>query len=157
LLNVLSFPYEHKIKVFTSLILCSVKFGANIRYGNLSHRKRIAKLIEGHDNAVLFVVGASPTADRLAVGYLMRRVYKSTPQFKYVPHFYFQGGLDFDNVPKYEKYLLKAMTVIWSLMYNLYILHTQRLKECLERLKHNFDATDRSRTDVLVEYVRQRN
>jgi len=130
-----------------------VIIGGHVRYENLSHRRKIARLIEGHENAVLFIVGASPTADRLAVSHLMRRIYRSMPQFKYVPHFYFQGGLNYDLIPKYERFLLRTLTTIWELHLKLHILHSQRMREYLIRMKTSFDASDRARTDVLVEYV----
>jgi len=130
-----------------------VIIGGHVRYENLSHRGKIAGLIEGHDNAVLFVVGASPTADRLAVGHLMGRIYKSKPQFKYVPHFYFQGGLSYERIPGYERFLLKTITAIFEVRLKLNLVHSQLERECLERMKVSFDAANRARTEVLVEYV----
>jgi len=132
-----------------------VIIGGHVRYENLSHRRHIARLIEGHDNVVLFVVGASPTTDRIAVGFLMRRIYKSMPQFRFVPHFYFQGGLNYDLILKSERYILRFFTGYLRLLVKMNILKAPKVKEALERMSGNFDLTNRARIEVLIEYVSQ--
>ncbi|MDO5442351.1 MAG: flavodoxin domain-containing protein [Bacteroidia bacterium] len=127
-----------------------VVVGGYVRYEMLDSAKEIGKLMKGLPDAVLFIVGATPMTDRISTGFMMRKTYRQSPYFKFVPHFYFQGGINMDKLDKKERFLLRLMSGI--IMSCPFI--NKKMKEVAKRMLNSADFSNRENICALVEYVK---
>lgn len=127
-----------------------VIIGGCVRYEKLDNAKAIGKMIRELPDVVLFIVGATPMTDRFSTGYMLRKTYRQSPHFKYVPHFYFQGGVRIERLCRRERILLKIMARIIELG----PIFNQDMKAAARRMRSSADFSNRENIGALVEYVK---
>lgn len=127
-----------------------VVVGGYVRYERLDAAKEIAELISGLPDVVVFIVGATPMTDRMATGYMLRRTYRQSRYFRFVPHFYLQGGMNLERIGRVERFLVKLM--IFMIRHAPYA--TGDIKAAAERMSHSADFSNRANICALVEYVK---
>lgn len=128
----------------------SVVIGGCVRYEAVDAAKQIADMIAGLPDVVLFIVGATPMTDRKATGYMLKRTYNKSEKFRFVPHFYLQGGLNIKELGAVERMLIRLMVLIIKCMQKA----TPEMKEVASRMSHSADYSNRSNICALVEYVK---
>lgn len=127
-----------------------VVIGGYVRYEALDNAKAVAQLVSGLPDVTLFIVGATPMTDRFATGYMLKRTYKRSKAFRYIPHFYLQGGMNPERLGRFERFLVKVMCYILS--HSLKV--TPQMRSVAERMSRKADFTNRDNIFALVEYVK---
>lgn len=127
-----------------------VVIGGYVRYEALDNATAIAQLVNGLPDVTIFIVGATPMTDRIATGYMLRRTYKRSKAFRYIPHFYLQGGMDPEKLGRFERFLIKVM--IFAISHTSKA--TPQMKAAAERMRSKADFSNRNNICALVEYVK---
>lgn len=127
-----------------------VVFGGYVRFEKMDAAKEIAEFISGLPDVVLYIVGATPMTDRIATGYMLRRTYRQSKYFQFVPHFYLQGGMAIDRLGRMERFLVRIMIFIIKYL----PFATKDMKDAGERMGHSADFSNRANISALVEYVK---
>lgn len=92
-----------------------IVFGSRIHAGKIEKLKKVRKILASHpkSNIVIFAVGAAPAEVESNV----QKIWEdnlSPDEIANIPHFYMQGGLDYERMGGFDRMLMKLFAKIMS-------------------------------------------
>jgi len=128
-----------------------VVFGGHILFGKVTGLPSFKKLCGDLKDVVVFAVGSAPAAHNPRIPYTFGYIDKCLPQFKSVPHFYFQGGVDLEALPSSDRRALKRMVLMMKMLY--FITRKPEIKKVIEMMTTSHDESSKDFIAPLVEYL----
>lgn len=130
-----------------------VVFGGHIWFGNVTGIKTFKKLCGDMGKVVVFAVGSAPAVNNPKIPEIYGNIDKCLPQFKSVPHFYFQGGVKLEALPWTDRATLKCMVLMLKLL-NLFA-RKPALGKVIQMMSMSHDEASKDAISPLVEYMRK--
>lgn len=129
-----------------------VIFGSRIHAGRIDQLAKVKKRFSGLANKTLivFATGAMPAAAESGVSKMWAENLTDT-EMKAIPHFYMQGGLDYDKMGFADRTLMKTVAKLMSKQSDKGDLENGFSQAILS----SYDISSREYITPLVEYVRK--
>ena len=125
-------------------------FGSRLHAGRIDGLDKIKELIahNGNSDLIVFATGAMPSAAEDTLEEIWRSNF-TEDELNRTPHFYMQGGLDYEKMGMFDRFLMKAFATALRKKRN----KTQEEISTEQAIKSSFDASSREYIAPLIQYV----
>lgn len=125
-------------------------FGSRVHAGRIEHLEKVKSKLNG--KLILFAVGATPASAEKAVNKMWSESL-SESEIKSIPHFYMQGGLDYDKMGFLGRIIMKVVA-------NLIGNKKDKSEDetgFAQSIKGSFDISSKEYAMPLVNFVKMKN
>ena len=127
-----------------------VIFGSRVHAGRVSHLNKVKARLSR--NLIVFAVGAVPaTAENVIAKMWSENLTES--EIETIPHFYMQGGVNYEKMGAVDRTILKGAAKLMS-------GKKEKTEEEMifgDTLKASFDATSKESIEPLVKCIKEKN
>ncbi|WP_242985386.1 flavodoxin domain-containing protein [Vallitalea okinawensis] len=127
-------------------------YGSRIHAGKVDGLKKIKTLVQGNGRSklIIFATGATPLAAEDVINTIWRESF-SEEELKAIPHFYMQGGLNYEKMGIGDRLIMKTLAQMLS---------RKKAKSsveagCEQSIGNSYDISSRKYILPLVQFVQK--
>jgi menaquinone-dependent protoporphyrinogen IX oxidase len=123
-------------------------YGSRIHAGKVDGLRKIKALFENNRNIIVFATGGTPSAAEDTINTIWKTSFSEDELIK-IPHFYMQGGLNYEKMSVVDRLIMKTLAKILSGKKDK---NSDEIG-CEQAIGSSYDISSREYISPLVQYV----
>lgn len=128
-----------------------VIYGSRVHAGKVDGLKKIKAMLKSNSNFIVFATGGTPSAAEDAINTIWKASF-SSEELEKIPHFYMQGGLNYEEMGTVDRMIMKALAKMLS---------SKKDKNsdeigCEQAIGSSYDISSREYIMPLIRYIQEK-